>query len=63
MRLMELPLPDPQIPLLIAPVFFFMFFMGAIGEELGWMGYAIEPLQNRWGALKASIILGFIWAI
>ena len=64
MRLARLPLPDPiQIPLFIAPVFFLMFFIGAAGEELGWSGYAIDPMQNRWGALKASLILGVLWAI
>ena len=40
-----------------------MFFVGAIGEEIGWSGYIIDPLQNQFGALKASIILGIIWAI
>ena len=43
--------------------FFFVYFIGAIGEEVGWSGYVIDPLQNRYGALKASIILGFVWAI
>ncbi len=56
-------LPKPQISILSAFIFFFIFFIGAIGEEVGWMGYAIDPLQNKWGALKASIILGFVWAI
>jgi membrane protease YdiL (CAAX protease family) len=64
MRLMGLPLPDPIIiPLLLAPVFFVMFFIGDAGEELGWSGYAIDPMQKRWGALKASLILGVVWAI
>jgi hypothetical protein len=40
-----------------------VFFIGALGEELGWSGYAIDPMQNHWGALKASIILGLIWAV
>jgi uncharacterized protein len=44
-------------------VFFIIFFIGAIGEEIGWSGYIINPLQNQFGALKASIILGFVWAI
>jgi len=44
-------------------IFFILYFIGAIGEELGWSGYATEPLQNKFGALKASIILGFVWAI
>jgi uncharacterized protein len=43
--------------------FFIVFFIGAIGEEIGWSGYIINPLQNQFGALKASIILGSIWAI
>jgi membrane protease YdiL (CAAX protease family) len=64
MRLTGLPLPDPiSIPLLVAPVLFLMFFIGDAGEELGWTGYAIDPMQNRWGALKASLILGVVWAI
>jgi membrane protease YdiL (CAAX protease family) len=50
MRWVGRPLPQPNIPLLLAPLFFLMFFLGAAGEELGWMGYAIEPLQSRWGA-------------
>jgi len=63
MRLAGLPLPDPNIPWLMVPVFFFVFFIFAIGEELGYMGYAIDPMENRWGALNASLIMGFVWAI
>jgi membrane protease YdiL (CAAX protease family) len=63
MRWADLPLPDPQIPWLMAPVFFLAFFIAAIGEELGWMGFAFDPMQNRWGALKASLILGLVWAL
>lgn len=63
MRLAGLPLPDPQIPWLIAPIIFLAFFFAGIGEELGWMGYAFDPMQDRWGALKASILLGLVWAV
>jgi membrane protease YdiL (CAAX protease family) len=64
MRFRGLPLPDPiQFPVLIVPVYFVVFFIFAIGEELGWTGYAIDPMQNRWGALKASTLLGLVWAI
>jgi uncharacterized protein len=64
MRFTRLPLPDPiQFPVLIGPVFFVVFFIFGIGEELGWTGYAIDPMQNRWGALKASTLLGLVWAI
>ncbi len=63
MRLRGVPLPEPQIPLLAIPIFFLVFFIGAAGEEAGWSGYAIDPLQDRWGALQASLILGAVWAI
>jgi uncharacterized protein len=63
MRITARPLPDPQIPWSLAPVLLLIFFVAGIGEELGWMGYAIDPMQNRWGALQASLVLGIIWAL
>ena len=64
MRLMELPLPsETRIPFMTIPVLFVAFFIAAAGEELGYTGYAIDPMQDRWGALKAGIILGLIWAV
>jgi membrane protease YdiL (CAAX protease family) len=63
-RLTGLPLPDkPYIPLLITPLLFVLFFILALGEEVGWTGYAIDPLQERWSALTTSIILGSVGAI
>ena len=63
MQIAGVSLPKPQIPILSAFFFFFIFLIGAIGEKIGWMGYAIDPMQNKWGALMASIILGLGWAI
>ncbi len=64
MKLMGASLPDhPQIPILMVPVFFVVFFVGAVLEEIGWSGYATDRLQDRWNALEASIILGSIWAV
>jgi membrane protease YdiL (CAAX protease family) len=34
----------------------------ALGEEIGWTGYATEPLLQRRGALATSLLLGAIWA-
>lgn len=56
-------LPLPPLSLLSICIFFIAYFIGAIGEEVGWSGYLIDPLQNRYSALKASIIVGVVWAI
>jgi membrane protease YdiL (CAAX protease family) len=63
-RLMGLPLPDePYFPFLLVPLLFALFFILAIGEQVGWTGYATDPLQDRWSALTTGIILGLVTAI
>lgn len=57
------PVPDPLLPVAAAPVAFLVFFLFALFEEVGWMGYAFDPMQDRWNALIASIILGIIWGM
>jgi len=57
-------LPDAQLfSIAEGLAFFLMFFVGAIGEELGWQGYAFAGLRERWSALGAALILGAIWAL
>lgn len=56
------PLPPALTPLVALPVVFPLFFLMAAGEEVGWMGYAFEPMEVRGGALRAAIVLGMIWA-
>jgi uncharacterized protein len=63
MRLIGRPLPEPEIALWSIPILFVVFLLPAIGEEIGWMGYAAEPMLSRWSALKTSLILGAIWGI
>ena len=63
MRLMRLPLPEPHSSFLAIPILFLVFFISALGEEAGWMGYAIDPMQDRWSALQTGIILGLVWSI
>jgi membrane protease YdiL (CAAX protease family) len=63
MRLAGLPVPlDWTLPL-TTPLLLAAFFFAAAGEELGYMGYAIDPMQERWGALKAALIMGPLWAL
>jgi uncharacterized protein len=56
------PAPTPNIQILPAFALCLVFFVAALGEELGWSGYAIDPMQYRWGELRASLLLGAIWA-
>ncbi len=60
-RLMGQSLPEPAWSLSALVFTFAVYFVGAIGEELGWMGYAIDPLQRRYGFLTASVGLGVLW--
>jgi membrane protease YdiL (CAAX protease family) len=58
MLLLGRPLPAPEITFLTIPILFVVFFLAAIGEEAGWMGYAVDPLQERLSALATSLLLG-----
>jgi hypothetical protein len=55
-------LPEPRIDLLSIPGLPAVFFLSGLTEELGFMGYAIDPMQDRWDALRAALLLGAFWA-
>ena len=62
--LTKLPLPSTfNMPFKSIPFLFTLFFIGAICEEIAYMGYAIDPMQDRFGALKVAILMGIPWAI
>jgi membrane protease YdiL (CAAX protease family) len=61
MHLLGLPLPTVQFPPLAALPWFLGFLVAGQCEELGWSGYALDPLQARWTALGAALLLGVVW--
>ncbi len=38
-----------------------LIFLGAIGEETGWRGYALPQLQRRFSPLTSTLILALLW--
>jgi membrane protease YdiL (CAAX protease family) len=61
-RATGMALPLPQVPVLRALELLIVFFIGGLCEELGWSGYATDPLQARFGALTAALVIGGVWA-
>lgn len=59
-------LPPPMVPatnLLAFPAACLFFFITASTEEVGWMGYAFDRMQNRRGTVPAALLLGTFWAL
>ncbi len=75
MRVLGLPLPAltgqvqsvsqvlSGLPITSVLLMFAAFFVLALGEELGWSGYILDPLLKRWGALEAGFILGAVGVV
>ena len=63
MRLMGMQLPAPQITWSSAPALLVMFLVAAACEELAWSATALEPVQLRWGRLRAALLIGAVWSV
>ena len=62
MREVGVYLPNPTpLTLGIFPLLI-VFFIAGLGEEIGWSGYATEPLQRTRGIIATGILLGFVGA-
>lgn len=62
-------LPNTLIPedigipvfVLIIPYTLMIFVLGGGQEELGWRGFIQDPLQDKLGVIKASLLIGVLW--
>jgi len=41
----------------------FLWDPGPLGEELGWRGFALPRMVERWNGLTAALVLGAIWGV
>ncbi|WP_228002536.1 CPBP family intramembrane glutamic endopeptidase [Nocardia australiensis] len=53
-----LPISPAALPVIVLAALF-----AAGCEELGWTGYATDPMQQRWGPARTGLILGTFWAV
>lgn len=46
------------------PVYFIAVFFGGgpFPEEIGWRGFALPRMQSKFGPLRATLLLGILWA-
>ncbi len=44
-------------------IFTYMLLRGGLGEEIGLRGFALKELQKHHSPLKASLIIGVLWAV
>jgi len=51
----------PSTLLLYAGLFVLQFFISPLAEEPGWRGFALPRLQEGYGPLKGTLLLGLLW--
>ncbi len=54
---------DLSTPLLVLTFLLGQLILGPLGEELGWRGFALPRLLQRFSPLGASLLLGAIWGV
>lgn len=55
---------DPATAYLVLPAFVTILILGGpLAEEIGWRGFALDPLQAFAGPVPASVVLGLVWGL
>ncbi len=54
---------DLSSPRLVLVFLLGQLILGPLGEELGWRGFALPRLLQRFNPLAASLVLGAIWGV
>lgn len=57
------PIIAPQIWPALPLILYFIVVQGPLGEELGWRGYVLPMLLEKFTPVKTSILLGLIWSV
>lgn len=57
--------PQTQFKIWQLPIAFLyiVLFMGPLGEEIGWRGFALGRMLNKFTPFKPAVIIGVIWTI
>lgn len=63
LRLTGSGIPDPRASLPLILSLTATFLVAGLGEELGWTGFAFEPLRGRLGVAGAGLVIGLGWAM
>jgi uncharacterized protein len=57
--------PDPLVTFSILSFLIFLastFLIGPLPEEIGWRGYLLDAWLEKYSPLKASLLVGLVWA-
>jgi membrane protease YdiL (CAAX protease family) len=55
--------PGAEHWLLMPMIFAWILLFSVMGEETGWRGYLLPRLLGAMGPLRASLVLGLVWAL